>query len=191
MSIKVYAFKTELKGTGENTRAVDWVNIGPVGLIMNNTTWFRIKDIMPPEDPLERDATGTQMAVLMARWSVVGPAYDAWKKGYELPEIGTAISMWPGVQKEIIDVFIKAGIKSIEGVAELGEASFAKVNVPDIRAYVKRAKEFLANKAGTDTTHRMDDLQKQNDDLAAKLEAAMEMLEAQVERKGGKIKEAA
>ena len=37
---------------------------------------------------------------MVARWEVVGPAYDAWRVGNAVPETGTPLGAWSGVTQD-------------------------------------------------------------------------------------------
>jgi hypothetical protein len=189
MSIKIYDFKQEFRGTGENTTAHDLVLLGPVGLTFANATWHYVKHIMPKKD-YGNDQTGTKESHIVERWKLIEPAYTAWKNGQELPVDGTAISSWPGLPKAVGDAFIRSGIKTIEEIASMNETTLSRVAVPNIRAYIKQAQDYFVNRDKGINASKAAETEKKIQDLQDQLAAAMELLEAKVTKDGGKAKAA-
>lgn len=88
---------------------------------------------------------GDKLMHMNAIWSVIKPAYDAWKQGMEMPESGTPLGIWTALSPEDIDGFRAAGIKTVEEVRDLTENQAAKVRVPNARGLRAMAKLFLEN----------------------------------------------
>lgn len=168
----VTKFKTEYP----NGRETEWVEIAPIGESFDRCrTWHRIKDVRPPAN-LDRDSPSAQ--AMLARWSVIEPAYNAWKAGMDVPEGGTPLAAWSGVTPEQTEVLVRMGIKTVEDVAAMTEGAVKRLPWPNARKTPELAKAFLDSRVGS----------AQAEELALMRErvAAMEeMLAEQVEAKRG------
>lgn len=97
--------------------------------------WTDLKD--NPADPLnpvkidmvrwvKRGAPGSGVVVAVSRlqknpeyWGVIGPFYDAWKKGQETPVDGTPLSAWPGCHSGEAERFAMMRIYTVQDVAAM------------------------------------------------------------------------
>ena len=139
----VCGFKTEYRAE----KAVDWVEIAPSGEAFERTrTWLRIKDITPRPDGDERRNDSMSHKVMVARWAVIGPKYDAWKSGQDIPENGTPLAAWAGVSPEQAAHLQHMGIKTVEGVRDMGEGAIARLPFPNARKLPALAGEWLSSK---------------------------------------------
>lgn len=151
-----------------NGKAVDMVCLAPPGEAFERTnTWHRIKDLTPPENPTTEQAESPTYAAMIARWEQIGPAYDKWRKGEEIPDNGMPLAAWSGVSPEQAALLKKMGARTVEAVAELNPESAAKMPFPNARKLPELAKEFLASRGTTE--------------LQTKLEAALERMAAMEE----------
>ena len=57
-----------------------------------------------------------------AYWAVIGPRYEAWKKGHEVPVDGTPLTAWPGCRPEEAERFHLMRIYTVQDVAKMTEA---------------------------------------------------------------------
>ena len=152
----VLGFKTEYAGE----KAVDWVEIAPSGEAFERTrTWHRIKDITPPEhiDATRRESIGFK--VLSARWAVVAPKYDAWKRGQDIPVDGTPLAAWAGVSPEQAAHLRAMGIYTVENVRDMGEGSISRLPFPNAKQLPKLAGEFLSSKGEAEKDKMIADMQ--------------------------------
>jgi hypothetical protein len=146
-------------------KPVDYVTLAPGGEAFERTqTPIRVKELMPPENPPMSVQESDSYKAQKARWDVIGPAYDAWKNGAELPERGTPLAIWPGVTADQAALIRKMGLLSVEDVAATQPEVLAKLPWPNSRDLPKLAASFLAGK--------------DKSDLAAKLAAAEERMAA-------------
>lgn len=122
-------------------------------------TWWRIKDIEPRDGIDPSSLKGTHMR---AMWSVIGPAYDAWKAGNELPETGTPLAAWSGVSQDQAGILRKCGIRTIEDMRDAGDALIGSIPLPGARDLKRMAGEWLAGKGQADMMARVADLEAQN-----------------------------
>lgn len=146
----VIGFKAEFT----NGKQVDWVEVAPAGEAFERThTWLRIKDIMPPEHP---DLSAPSHVALVERWQVIGPAYDAWRNGQELPQDGTPLAAWSGVSPEQAAALIRMGIRTVEAVRDASESAIVKLPFPNARKLPSLAGEFLSGRDKADQARELD-----------------------------------
>lgn len=174
-TIQIKRFYTQHSPHPSNPqRMIDMVEYGPVGSIDRSLCAKSINEISKVS-PLNE--AGGNKAVEMAndRWSIIKPAYEAWKSGQELPEEGTPLGAWNAITAEQAATFKTAGVKTVEQVAQLTDATMTRIAVPRIRDLVTQAQRYIAS---TDVT-------KFSQELAAKdrqIENQQEQLTAQSER---------
>lgn len=149
-------------------RAVDYVLLAPVGEDAQNTQpWRRVKGLRPPEDASASRMNSQSYKVMKARWDeVIGPAYEAWCEGYDIPEDGTPLEAWGAITADIAAILRKHGIKTVEGVRDMGEGMVPKLPIPNARRLPELARMYL------DSATR---------DVMAQEKAAMEARIAQLE----------
>lgn len=107
---------------------VEWVKKGESG---GAVTSEAIKRLAP---------TATRQGAI--EWSVIGPAYEAWKKGNETPLNGTPLHAWSGVSREMADALKKFNIYTIEDLADFPDHQMAKLPIPQLREWRNRAKAW-------------------------------------------------
>ena len=151
----VIGFKTEYP----NGREVEWVQIAPIGEGYDKSrTWHRVKDIRPRDG----SASDTQhAAIFAARWDVIGPAYDAWKAGLEIPEGGTPLAAWAGVTPEQVAFLARMGIRTVEDVAAMNESAIQKLPWPNGRKMPETAKTYLEGLGASAQAEEMATLREQ------------------------------
>jgi hypothetical protein len=174
-TIRVLRFWTAYKKRGDKNIAEDWVEFAPISAIMTNRVCEAV-DRMRPKDSYAHDDDGKRDAFIKHRWSMIAPAYDAWKGGREIPVNGTALAMWPGVSEDQAQVLRQLGVKTVEEVAAMTDSTVAKVPFPNARELPKQAKMFLDNTDKADTINRISVLEDQNKVLQEELAAAMDLL---------------
>lgn len=139
--IRVLDFKTEYR-TGKDP--VDWVLVAPLGAEFEKTqTWQRVSKIKPPvtdDDNYKSSATYQDME---RKWTIIGPAYEAWKSGMDIPEDGTPLSAWSGVTAEQAKFMRSVGIRTVEEVRDMGESTIEKLRFPNARKLPALAKSWL------------------------------------------------
>lgn len=148
----ILEFKTEYKGD----RAIDWVHVAPSGEAFDRVrTWHRIKDVKPPEN-VDADKRHALTYVDMSeKWKVIGPAYEAWKKGEDVPETGTPLAAWAGVSTEQAAVLKRMGIRTVEDVSTMSDSTTDKLNFPNARKLPALAKTYLDGKGQADTASEL------------------------------------
>lgn len=186
-------FDEEGNTTGSEMIAEDWVKYGSAQDIQRTQTWDRVKHLQPPKstDGLNghEDTKNMRYAFMKQRWDKIEPAYKAWKEGFELPEQGTPLGAWPGINKSQADAFRRAAIRSVEDVAALTDSGMRRVQLPGIQNLVNQAKAFLESsdqaamaQQVTAQAEKMAAMEEQNKVLSERLDAAMALLEKQAEK---------
>lgn len=182
LKVKVLSFFTKFKrdpATGE-TRGVDYVRFSPAQALNTQITEERVESLRPKDD---RDADDDQpnralkRMYMDAMWSVIGPAYEAWKQGFEIPENGTPLAAWAGITGDQANALRKIGINTVEELASLEDNKLQRVPMPNAREIRGLAQKFIATGDDTRTAERLNEMEKQNALLAERLAAATEMLE--------------
>lgn len=166
--LNVVDFKTEYRA-GKNP--VDWVLISPLGPDLDKTqTWHRVEKIRPPENPDSNMKESLSYQDMQAKWSVIGPAYEAWKNGHELPETGTPLSAWSGVTPDQAKFMKDMGIKTVEDVATMPDATMEKLRIPNVRSLPGLAKKYLEGESAAAKDAELADLREQIKVMAEMLE---------------------
>jgi len=187
MGIRVIEFKTEYRN---GKPPVEWVHFtgsdsltetGQVSL----STWERVSKIRPPE-ALENDMGGLKLAALRHTWDQIEPAYLAWKQGEELPETGTPLAAWGGVNGSQINALKGIHIRTVEELAGLSDSNMKAV-LPNMRELRAMARQWLDRKPEAEQQAMIADLQAQN---AAMMEMLAEM-QADKPKRGRPRKDAA
>ena len=178
LDIRVLKFETRY-GKNAKREAVshDWVLYAPAHNIKDCQTWERVDRITPPSDDMERDTRGTKMFHMNAVWSFIGPKYEAWKNGEELPEDGTPLSSWAGVDAGQVAEFKKMSVKTVEDLATLTDGAMTKVALPRVRYLREQAKKYLE---GQDTSEMAQEIAETKEQLAASMEL-MEQMKAEMD----------
>jgi hypothetical protein len=188
--IHVIQFKQQIQPGRE---PVDMVLVAPQGAGNDKTrSWHRVDKIMPPETrkdgtPLDSvDKDSLSYKDMAAKWSVIGPKYEAWKNNNAIPEDGTPLAAWPGITQEQGDRLKQMGILTVEAIAGMNDRTVEQLGWPEARKLPALAKQFLDGKGDAEKDAKMSDmaerlaameilLQEQADEkaqLAAMLESA-------------------
>lgn len=138
----IVGFKTEYKGD----RATDWVEIAPSGESFERThTWHRIADLQPRGEVDDARKSSLSYRAAVARWDRITPAYGAFKAGQDIPLDGTPLAAWAGVSPEQAALLRSMGIKTVEGVRDMGEGATARLPFPNARKLPQLAGSFLSS----------------------------------------------
>lgn len=138
--IAIVEFKTEYR-TGKEP--VDMVLIAPKGAAFEKAqTWHRVSKLNPENVPPNK-REGLSYEDLCAKWSLIGPAYEAYRSGNEVPETGTPIEAWAGVSAEQAKFLKAMAIRTVEDVRDMEEQTIDALRWPDARKLPKLAKEYL------------------------------------------------
>ena len=169
--IRVMEFKTQYR-VGKDP--LDWVLVAPLGAEFEKTqTWHRVPKITPDADIEDDKAGSATYQDMIAKWGIIGPAYNAWKNGNELPEGGTPLSAWHGVTAEQAKFMRTVGIRTVEEVRDMGEATVEKLRFPNARKLPSLATSWLEGEQVAEKDARIVEMQ-------AKMDAMAEVLEEQM-----------
>lgn len=112
-----------------------------------------VSTLKPPERGEEEDSEIIDMELKIGRmtalWRIIEPAYEAWKKGTEVPLDGTPLAAWAGVTPEQIDVLRVNSIRTVQEVASMTDSQMGKIALPGMRALKQTAIEWLESRAST------------------------------------------
>lgn len=184
-SIIVLGFETKIV----NGKEVDYVTYGPTYDLDKTKVVARVSELMFDPAKFEEGGNNMKRDFIKHRWSMIEPAYREWKDGNALPETGTPLISWAGVNKAQVDALKSAHIKTVEQLAGLPDGNMQNMRIPNLRVLRDQAQAFLASAKGD---NKLNDVIKENADLRDRLDAAMEMLEKlaadKEDQKGGKAK---
>jgi len=178
MSINVLKFEPRYRTVKGQAVREDWVQIAPKHS-PNAITNYKVRHITPPEDFADNQSAKAQH--MRAIWSIVGPAYEAWLKGEDIPEDGYPLSAWPGCNDAQVHELRKHGIRTVEDVRDMSDGQVPKINLPDVRLLRSQARLFLEAQESTETARRMAEqeaqmatMHEQMEEMRAALAAAQE-----------------
>lgn len=175
--IRVVEFKTQYR-IGKDP--VDWVLVAPAGAAYTKTqTWHRVSKVRPPEGVDDRTADSDTHKDMVAKWTVIGPAYEAWKTGTELPVDGTPLEAWAGVTPDQAAFLKSLHIRTVEEVRDMGDKDIEAIRWPNARALPKLARDYLE---GADSAAKDAELAELRERTAAMEAMLQEMTEAKPKR---------
>lgn len=172
MNIVVLDFKTVYRNGGKTAR--DMVLYGPRDSIMGSQIWEYV-DFMRPDRMKEAEthAQGERQKFIEARWAVIGPKYEKWKASGDVPETGTPLRAWAGVNPEQIKELARHGVLTVEDLAAVGENMVGKVMLPDLRTLASQAQIFLDSRPAAEMSEEMAKLREELDAAKALLAEQM------------------
>lgn len=118
-------------------RAIDKVEWVKIGDRMGATTVARVSHLMA------RKGFKNKQYEAAIEWQVIQPAYERWKANEEIPENGTPLAAWPGVDRVLVDALKKLNILSVEDFVGASDHAFSAIPIPDLRKRRKAAEDFL------------------------------------------------
>jgi len=131
-------------------------------------TPVRVKDVNPDNFP-ERKRAGEGYEVALLRWKTIGPAYEAWKKGEDLPEDGTPLSAWGGLTAEQVEILKKNDIRTVEEIADQSIDVMNRLRFRNAGELPELAKRFLASQSSVEKDVEISELK----DAVAVLQEAL------------------
>ena len=178
---RIVEFRTQYRNGRD---PYDEVCLAPPGEgFLKTQTWHRVNSLIPKKNLNDSEKDSLHHQAMLGRWAVVGPAYEAWKQGVDLPEEGTPLAAWAGVTPEMASAFRNMGLKTVEDVRDHPE-QVAKLNLPNARQISETAGAYLE---GQDSAAKDEKIA----NLAEQVAAMEEMLaEATTPKRGRPKKEA-
>jgi hypothetical protein len=181
MSIRVIKFWTNYTpGPDGLPKGVDMVMYAPIGRA-DKTTLIEAVSRLGKLHPIEMAADNPAVAMAHDIWNTIKPAYDAWKHGQKLPEVGTPLAAWPGVSSDQADALKIMGIRSVEEFVEASDGIINAVPFPGARELKLAAAQFLKS---ADRQAITNDLAKKDEELALLREQLEEMRQIVLESQG-------
>lgn len=169
--LNVLEFKEEYRA-GRPPR--DKVLVAPKGVAGQGTrTWHYVSKIRPPETDDEVVKDSLSYRDMQAKWSVIGPLYDAWKKNEAVPESGTPLAAWAGVTSDQAKMLKALGIRTVEDVQAMRDKDFERVNWPGARKLPEMARAYLEGAEATEKDAKMAEMEEKMAAMEALLEEAM------------------
>ncbi len=153
---------------------VEWVRVGEGG--GGSSTSEAVKRIMPRPERNQPPRI---------EWAVIGPAYEAWRRGEETPLNGQALYAWAGATRELADALKPHGILTVEDLAAYPDHKLTNIPIPGLRELRNRAKVTIdmrgSNEIALEVARRDEQialLQKQSQENAATMAAMQATMEA-------------
>lgn len=177
--IRVVQFETRYPA---NRDPVDWVLVAPMGESFTRTqTWHRVKKIKPPETQDDNILNSLSYKDMAAKWSIIGPAYEAWKEGNTIPDSGTPLEAWSGVSKEQVKILKALDVRTVEDVRDMGDATISKLRIPNARQLPKLAGDYLSGATEAEKDAKIAQMEE-------KMAAMEELLAESMKKKPGRPK---
>lgn len=187
--IRVVDFKTEYRSGRD---PVDMVLIAPGGAAYEKCqTWHRVAKLRPPETHDTNVTDSASYKDMEAKWTIIGPAYSAWRKGEALPETGTPLAAWSGVTADQAAFLRKMAIRTVEEVRDMGERAVAELAWPDARKLPALAKAFLEGEHAAAKDAKIAELEERMAVMAEMLEERGDVTEPKAKRGRPRKEEAA
>jgi hypothetical protein len=186
MSIRVIKFWTNYTpGPDGLPKGVDMVMYAPIGRA-DKTTLIETVSRLGKLHPIEAAADNPAIRMAHERWNAIKPAYDAWKQGQSLPDVGTPLAAWPGVSPEQAEALKIMGIRSVEEFANASDGIINSVPFPGARELKIAAGQFLKS---ADRQAITNDLKQKDGEIATLKEQLEEMRQMFLESQGIKADE--
>lgn len=172
----VTRFKPDPKDPGQLI-GVDWVEYGPLGGLDRTLNVATVTSLLDKLQPLD-DAQNPSVIMAHERAAIIRREYDAWKAGKEPVVNGTPLAAWNAVNSDQVEILNRVGIKSVEDVAALTDASAARVGLPNRNELIRLAKNFLESKDQTRLANKLTEKDAAIDALSAEAEDAKNQMAA-------------
>lgn len=164
----IIRFETEYPA-GKNP--VDMVLLAPPGAALTKTqTWYRVDSLRPPKGLSEREQQGEAMQMLVGRWSIVEPAYEAWKSGMEIPDNGTPLGAWSAVTPGQVKILQSMNIKTVEAVRDMDGATLKACRWPNSDRLPGLADDYLKSVSSVEKDVQMAEMAERMAAMEALLE---------------------
>lgn len=179
--IRVIGFERRYRPDG---RAEDWVEYtAKTAITETGALSYSTRERVKLLKPIDGDENGLRAAYRANVWSQIGPAYEAWCAGNEIPETGTPLGAYPGISAAQADVLRSVGIRTVEELRDYPIGSVARVPLPEFRAIQKMAGDWLLARPAAEQAGKIAELEAQ---LAAALEMLSERTEEEPKRGPGR-----
>lgn len=124
-------------------RAVDWVKWAKRGDLTTAAVVEKVARVKQPLKSIGDDGVMEPNPV----WVAIEAAYEAWKRGQEVPDDGTPLDAWSALSKAQAKAFKDAGFAAVEHIAAIEDAQIGKVRLPDVRRLRDLARAYVSHRA--------------------------------------------
>lgn len=170
--IRIIGFTRNYRADG---RHEDWVEYtSKTAFTETGAVSYSTRERVNTLRPAENDDNSLRAAYRANIWSQIGPAYDAWCSGNEIPETGTPLGVYPGVTGQQADVLRSVGIRTVEELRDYPIGNVSRIPLPDFRTIQRMAGEWLSGRPAAEQAGKIAELQ-------AQLEEALAMLSERTE----------
>lgn len=183
MDIRILGFKIDYDRKGNERH---WVHYAPSHSVQSSRTWARVADLDPAnikDDHGRRANIGDKKFHMEAVWSQIKPHYDAWLKNEEIPEGGTPLAAWAGVNDAQVSVLKTVGIRTVEQLSTVTDGAIEKIRLPNVRQLRETALEFVENKGEVATKEALEAANAKADEavnMMAEMRAQMDAQAAKI-----------
>jgi hypothetical protein len=108
-------------------------------------------------------------------WDVIGPFYEAWKKGHETPVDGTPLSAWPGCRPEDAERLNMMRIYTVQDVGAMTDGDLDRLGM-GAREMKAKALAFLRAGDAAKLALESEDLKRQLEEARSELQEAMQAI---------------
>jgi hypothetical protein len=133
-------FKPDPKD-GSKMIGIDMIEFSPLTQVDRSKLGCTVSSLRPVDASSDTGNPAIQMANDL--WDRIQPAYQAFKRGQELPDDGTPLAAWNGVSAEQATVFRTKGLRTVESIADMGDGMMERIGLPGMRDIVRAAKGWL------------------------------------------------
>lgn len=170
----ILGFRTNYVTRNGQVQEVDYVDVCAPGMAQRTVTPLRIGDVMRVREDGDPDNPAWAMAKMKRDY--IKPAYEAWKAGQALPEVGTPIGAWSGLTPEQAQGFRNVGLRSVEEIANATEVVITRVPLPNVRALQKMARDWLDGRESSKVAADLEHKDRQIAEMREQLEEMRQML---------------
>lgn len=178
MTIQVKKFWTNYKpnkeGAMDPVDMVAYCAVGYSNFAVQVAPVSRLSKVLP----LEGNEGNPAIVMANDRWQQIKVKYDAWKMGNEIPETGTAIGAWSGINQDMAEAMRLIGLRTVEELAEASEGVIARINMPNMKAIQKQAKAYLSSQDRVAVANELAEKDKQLADMQAEIEEMKKIMQA-------------
>jgi len=141
---RILRFFTKYQQRNGQTVATDMVEYCGIGKAQSATTVAPISHLSRVRADGDPDNPAWMAAKMRADF--VRPAYEAWRKGEEMPIEGTPIGAWPALTPDQAAGLKAAGLRTVEEMANATDTLVNKIPLPNVRGLKTLAEAFLASR---------------------------------------------
>lgn len=125
---------------------------------------------------------------MIPEWEALKPFYERWKAGQEAPIDGTPLAAWPGATPHLVKALEPYHIRSVEDLADLTDATMARIPLPGIRGFRETAKAYVAAASTTaPIAGELAGLREQNENQSKRIAELEELVKSLAAEKGIEI----